>query len=495
MPASIKVGPNDPCPCWSGKKYKKCCRNHRDWNTILRSGQGFQQHLSIRGRNILFATAIAEALQLDEVEDFSLPRFKKAFTPGAVRKIYEALVELWPPSTDIQSLLKRTDAEVAGLYIGDYQQPFLQRAVVRHSMYADKILLVDPFLHPYVTADEYNPLYEPAQHRAQTLKNVRTFFSLLPWIEAGIVEVIRTPDDFDRELAHGAFRRAEALKSAPDLREKIEASVCELMDRHYEKMSFQSVILAAPDSSLRRHFREAQLDKEGVSEDDFIDYVNRQRDLDPDFLEPVGVGPENGQLHITSTGGTYEIAKLAAQMSGAYLFTDLKARWALIQHDRADSGAESHVWSPFAKAVQETRLNFLNSLSLTHALRLREERRLEGVRSVMRSAWLKDKSDDPFDEQGAIYFAENLRDEVRRAEAEWDEIKSDLAKLGGAELTAGGLLAASPLIATGNASWVAGAAIAGTVGFLLSSHYKQRTFLKRHPAAFFMDVHEFDEDC
>lgn len=24
---TIKVGPNDPCPCGSGKKYKKCCLN------------------------------------------------------------------------------------------------------------------------------------------------------------------------------------------------------------------------------------------------------------------------------------------------------------------------------------------------------------------------------------------------------------------------------------------------------------------------------------
>ena len=22
---TIKIGPNDPCPCGSGKKYKKCC--------------------------------------------------------------------------------------------------------------------------------------------------------------------------------------------------------------------------------------------------------------------------------------------------------------------------------------------------------------------------------------------------------------------------------------------------------------------------------------
>ena len=24
---ATKVGPNDPCPCGSGKKYKKCCRD------------------------------------------------------------------------------------------------------------------------------------------------------------------------------------------------------------------------------------------------------------------------------------------------------------------------------------------------------------------------------------------------------------------------------------------------------------------------------------
>jgi len=23
--AANKIGPNDPCPCGSGKKYKKCC--------------------------------------------------------------------------------------------------------------------------------------------------------------------------------------------------------------------------------------------------------------------------------------------------------------------------------------------------------------------------------------------------------------------------------------------------------------------------------------
>ena len=30
--AGKKIGPNDPCPCGSGKKYKKCCRDKQPQN-------------------------------------------------------------------------------------------------------------------------------------------------------------------------------------------------------------------------------------------------------------------------------------------------------------------------------------------------------------------------------------------------------------------------------------------------------------------------------
>jgi len=29
VPANVKIGRNEPCPCGSGKKYKKCCLNPR----------------------------------------------------------------------------------------------------------------------------------------------------------------------------------------------------------------------------------------------------------------------------------------------------------------------------------------------------------------------------------------------------------------------------------------------------------------------------------
>jgi hypothetical protein len=128
--------------------------------------------MSIRGRNI--AAAIADALELDPgAEGLSLSTYKKAFTPRAVRKIYEAVVEIWPSDTNIQSLLERTRTDVSGIFIGDYHRSYVSRALVRHSIYANKILLVEPFPHPYILRDEYNPILNPEQYRAQTLKDVK----------------------------------------------------------------------------------------------------------------------------------------------------------------------------------------------------------------------------------------------------------------------------------------------------------------------------------
>jgi hypothetical protein len=485
----IKVQPNDSCPCGSGRKFKRCCSGKIDWTKILRSGEDYRQHLSIRGRNLLFADAISDALGFDpNTEELSLAAYKNAFTVEAVRKIYEAVIAIWPPDTKIQPLLERTGADVSGLYIGDYDSDYVRRALVRHSIYANKILLVDPFIHPYVVRDEFNPIENPAQYRAQTLRNVNLYLSVFPWIEAGIVEFIRTPADFDRRLNADATRRAAGLRREPELQAALQSSVRDLEQRHSKRYSLHMALLSAPDSYLKRIFRELKLEQEKLTESDFIDYVNSLRERDPDFLAPLG--PNNpSQLHMVFAGGTYEMARLSAQMAGSYLFTDLKARWALIEHDRANSSAESKVWSPFAKAVQNTKLHFLNNLELHHALKLRQEGRLESLRSLLTSVWEKARGEEPFDEAGAIHLANHLVEAVDDAEAEWRHIQKDLVKIVGTSLSAG-TLSAGPTIAAGHALWLAAAAIIGTVGVMGWSGIQTRAYLKKHPAAFFMDLRE-----
>jgi hypothetical protein len=170
-----------------------------------------------------------EVLGFDANVPRDLDQYKERFDEIAVRKIHEAILEVWPPDTDIASALAATDADVSGLYIGDYHLDYILRGIVRHSTYANKILIVDPFIYPKSVRDEFNPIIEPRQYRTQTLKNVNFYMSILPWVEAGIVEVIRTPADFDTKLNWESMKRQKKkYDEVPELKEAIEQTTNEL---------------------------------------------------------------------------------------------------------------------------------------------------------------------------------------------------------------------------------------------------------------------------
>lgn len=117
MKERYNIKRNDLCPCGSGKKYKYCCEGKVDWNQIIKEGKERTPYFSIRGRNLLFINKIAEALQLDSViSPKSLEEYRAAFTPEAVRKIHEALIDIWPLNTDIHSVLQGARSDVSLRY-------------------------------------------------------------------------------------------------------------------------------------------------------------------------------------------------------------------------------------------------------------------------------------------------------------------------------------------------------------------------------------------
>lgn len=487
MAKDRKIGTNDPCPCGNGKKYKKCCNGKVDWNDIFRSGKDWMPYLSIRGRNIHFVNRIMEILQLDTNKVKNLSDYKKGFTDKAVREIHEAILEVWAPSSDITKILESTSEDVSGLYIGDYDIEYISRGIVRHSIYANKILVVDPFIYPKSVRDEYNPILEPAQYRTQTLKNVNFWLSLVPWIESGLIEVIRTPADFDRRLNWESMKRQQKkLEENAELKKASELSVGELKKRHMIKMTHTGLLLSAPDSYIEEFIKKHDLEKDGYTAKDFLKYVNKQRESDPNFLEPVCPGSD-GQLHIMTTGANYEIAKLTSGMTKSYLVTDISFKWREIEIDRSQNNAESLVWSPFAKAFQETPLKFLNNIQMGHALKLRNEGRLESLRSFLLKVWKRARTEEPFAEANARLFAEELKDEVSLAKDEWDKIDQDLIKIIGSEAVAG-LCAAGPLTAAGHGLFVGAAAAVAGVTTLAYSYKRRNSFPNRFPAAFFMNI-------
>ena len=489
MKEKYNIKRNDLCPCESGKKYKYCCEGKVDWNQIIKEGKNRMPYFSIRGRNLLFINKIAEALQLDSATlPKSIEEYRTAFTPKAIKKIHEALIDVWPINTDIQSVLQRARSDVSGLYVGDYRREYIFKGLIRHSIYANKMIVVDPFVYPYSVREKYNPILTPEQYRKETLKNVNFWFLLAPWIDAGIVEIIRTPNDFDRKLNWESLKRQfKKFEENEELRRAAEESVHELDSRQKGKEIFKQLILLAPNEYLKKVFKDADLGKHGLTLEEFIAFIEEERRKDPDFLETFKSGKNTRQLISFSSGASYDIAKLTANLTGSYLITDIYSKWKEIEIDRESQNVESREWAPFAKAFQGLELKFLNNLNLEHALILRKEKRLEHLRVFLRKVWKAACTTEPFSDINAKNLADELVSEIRRTEVEWKQIDHDLLKWLGAELSAE-LISAGPLIASGYGAFLAAAiAISGAIT-LGATQLERKSFQNKFPAAFFMKL-------
>lgn len=445
--------------------------------------------LSVREKNLAFLDRLGEVFYLDaDHKPKPLSEYKRAFTTGRVRDIHEEVVRLWPKTMDINKTLAETRASVSGLYIGDYTPEQLLQGIVRHSLYAEKLLIADPFTYAHSVRPEYNPTLNPEQYRTQTLRNVNLWLRLAPWIKAGIVEIIRTPDDFSHQLKWDALKEQQKkFAESPELQDAARITVEELKARHTEKWKYRDLVLSLPDKPLLQKLAELEDPAKGITKEALLEHVRKQRAEDPDFLDVAGTGEENAQLQMMSTGAAYNMAKLTASLTGSYLVTDLTVKWREIELDRAGRSAETDVWSPFAKSFQEVELRYLNNVSIEDAFRLREEQRLSTLRTFLRGVWKQACDPTSFDKVNGSLLADELAAGVAKARAEWDKIDQDLLKTAVAG-TGASLLAAGPMIASGHGLFLAAAAIAGGIGSLAAAARGRKSFPDEFPAAFFLKL-------
>ncbi len=479
------ISRNDRCPCGTGKKYKNCCLGSIDWEAIVRGRGDPYQYLSIRGRNLAFRDLLCELLLLDSDQQLrSLNDYKRAFTAENVRKLNEGIVRIWPPDLDIKTALRSTGGGVSGLYVGDYSKDQLLRGIVRHTTYASKLLVCDPFIYPLSVRDEYSPILNPDQHRSQTLRNVNVWLSLMPWVEAGLVEVIRTPCDFDARLNWESMKEQDAkFAGNTELREAADVSVKEMMQRHSVTWKFRDLVLAMPDGALLDRLQGIVEHDKAISKEDLLGYIHQLRAADPDFLEPLG--PDSGgQLQMVGTGASYNIACMISELTGSYLVTDLHVKWKEIEIDRRGRAEEVDAWSPFAKAMQDASLKYLDDVSLEDALTIRKDGRLENLRVFLRKVWSQACDTASYSKVNGQLFADELKDEIEKADDEWKQIDRDLLKNAGA--SAAGLVVSAPMIGTGQGLFLASAAAIAGLTAVGASSWQRRGFPTKYPAAFFL---------
>jgi hypothetical protein len=485
-----KLGRNDPCPCGKGAKYKHCCKDRVPWEELLLQGTSARvRHLSLRGKNALFFESIADALQLDDTgPPKSWKAVKRSCTVAAVKKLHQAVVDIWPDVTDLQRVLSAERSAFSGLYVGTYEPESILSGLTRHALYSDRILLVDPFLDARTIRAEFNPIENPEQYRTTTLRNVFLWYALLPWIEAGLVAFVRSPGSFDSGLRHLSFQiERERFASHEDLRVAVE----ETIEYSAESSGFwlrEHLLLSRSDEALTEMYQRFDPSVTDEALRGLLQYVQHLREEDPFFIEPKDplLRPRE-ELLVSTTGANYEMAKVIAAMSGSHIITDLPSRWREIEIDSAERGVPPGVWTTFSQAFQRVDFRFLNDVPLAAALTLREERRLERMRGFLSKLWRSCGSEKEVTEKEVASLSHELLDSIAEAESEWSAIERRLARWFGLSMAAG-VMSVPTAVSTGSGAWLAGGLAVGGITMLLDRKDALTDFRNRYPAAFFLKL-------
>lgn len=470
----MKTGRNDPCPCGSGKKHKKCCLNKEQFSINT---------LTIKERNSILFNAIIDIFGFKKNKTWD--DLKNEISGEQIRELYNLIAHLWPPKTDLISLLPKPDNKLRSIYLGHYRPESILRSIVRYSLYTDEIIVLLPFLNPWCISPKYNPIEYPEQYKEDTLKSLAFIMQLMPWVCADIVHLIPDPGDFDYKLRIDTFslakERLKNLKLTEQDEEEFKPYFIDDFKRFFSRLSENVLINKIKQSNPEINQNEIN---------SILKYINKLQQEDPLALNQPITKLENSQIQITRTGANLEMGLYIAQITGAHIYSDFSQRWKEILSLTNESQPGKEVWSPLAYAFQNLEFQFLNEVSSDFACSIRKDHRLESFRCFLRKIWvnINEHSDSNKINELSRNFSDELKCEHNKAEIEWQEIDKKLLKQ-----TSG--MGAIASILKGGMRWeipATGFCIGAVVELLLARMNRSR-FKKTVPMSIFLDLQKINK--
>lgn len=376
-PIRGKIGPNAPCACGSGKKYKKCCRDKPE------DERPSSSELSIRERNIKLFEIVTRILGFDESKDWA--QIRRDLTDQKVADIHKAVAALWPPDTDLMSLLPKPDPKVSrALYSGLLDPRVAYKNVAAFSFFADEILILNPFLNPNIIRKEYNPIDNPGQYRQETLKNVIFLISFLPLILSGRVNVIPDPLNFYPGLRQQLMAEVEKRRQQVKLDEKSMGPMKKLMMEDYKRFLFN-----LSDNALRSVIKRANPRLKDEDLEKMLKYIKKKNEEDPLAVLHASVpGEDSGQMLISHLSPNLELGMFLAQATGSFILTYHPYRWSEICSSvNYFYGDYQSPWERIAKHITNLEIDLIHFRDHHDFLAALNEEDLRHMRAALRNTW------------------------------------------------------------------------------------------------------------
>jgi len=437
-----------------------------------------QSSAGLRDKNLALLAATADIFRLHLPWD----KVKSGMSDARIREFYQFIAALWPIDTDYRALLPAPDTSLRALYLGEYEPELMQQNVFRFSLYADQIILINPFDNPNLMAEKFNPVVNPGEWRLQTLRLVYHLSLLAPWIVAGLVVLVPDPGDFDRSLREKTWSLATKRWVETGLSDKdVEASSL--------RSKAQDTFYLSPPEYIARMARETNPGMTDQEVNKLLAYVEKRRKEDP-LLPNQTLDQMPGQMTAHRMGANLEMGLFLCQTVGAFPYTNVRFRWNEILKAGDDLGQSAQVWSPLTKAFGNLDFKFLNNVDSKFAVNMREEGRLSNFRSYLRKLWGTVNGDIDINRSEILArdFQDELAGEYAKAQAEWSAINRDLMKwaipaIGGVLATTGGLITGHLNVAIPGAGF-----IGKGVNELIQAHMKRAEFRKKTALSVFIDL-------
>ena len=235
---------------------------------------------------------------------------KENFTNDTAKQIYDLHADIWHPSDPFGELASDLidNKFQRFLYLGGVEQDDIFEQIFRWSLYLDQVLIPDPFLTPWLTNKQFNPIANPDQIKLEALKLVYFLILISPLVHTGQVLLVPNPADFNHNVKGKIF---EILKAGADDKNALISNKDVMQIRDMLFLDLLRIYARLPDDEMMSVL-EAMCGE--INKDATLKLAGQIRENDLFYL---GSGKPSGQMIYQGRSVCFEEALLLSALYDA----------------------------------------------------------------------------------------------------------------------------------------------------------------------------------
>lgn len=308
-----------------------------DTGKSLKSGKLTQKYdkMTLKEKQLELIDKIYYMLELNK-NDWKY--VKKHLNKNHIREFYELYSDIWRPDSNIFKYYetKKHSSFVLMNCYGTHKRRL--NSIYSLNMYFDGFYIFDFFQNPWCIKKDFNPIENPDQYVANSLKDFFKILALGPLIHIDQIIIIPTPSDFipelQKEVMSFADKRRHSFNMASEDKEMMKKDCMENL------LSF-----ASRQHNIKKSLENLPGNTQKVNIDQkMIDYIKNLRKSDPFILDQ---DFNTEELHITK-GGTAEATYILSRLKGIPVITNNKTIHNIfLKH----SHTKNNIWINFMNKI------------------------------------------------------------------------------------------------------------------------------------------------